>query len=211
MTQARGKQIVNQTLGLSLQAKRGLRNLVDEVYTDVAADIATVGTSAAGLTTGAPAGITGGTDTIYLNSVVSQGSLITTTIYIDLDGLSSSTTDLDIIGQSTPAAHIGQITAAQNGTITHATCECLEAPVGGVTDIDIYAATEATGAFDTGIGTLVEVAQLTRGDVWAINEKKPFTALPATGKYLYLTGGAAGTAAEYSAGKFLITLYGYSA
>ena len=211
MTQARGKQIVNQTLGLSLQSKRGLRNLVDEVYTDVATDIATVGTSAAALTTAATAGITGGTDTIYLNSVVSQGSLITTTIYIDLDGLSSSTTDGDIIGQSTPAAHIGQITAAQNGTITHGTCECLESPVGGVTDIDIYAATEATGAFDTAIGTLTSVAQLTRGGAWAITEEKPFTALPATAKYLYLTGGAAGTAAEYSAGKFLITLYGYSA
>lgn len=162
------------------------------------------------LATEAGAGITGGTGTVYRSSVVRIGGVIKTSILLDLTGLSSSTTDLDIIGQGAVAAHLGQITAARNGTILSGRMTCLEAPVGGVADIDIYSATEATGVFDGAVGDLTETALLTAGDTWTIGEVKVFTGVPAANEYLYLTGGAAGTAAAYTAGKFLIEIEGYA-
>lgn len=161
------------------------------------------------LSTLAGAGITGGTGTIYKTSVMQQGSIITTRIYIDLTGLGSSTTDLDIIGTGSSAAHIGRITAARNGTIDAIRVTCLELPAGGVTDIDLYAADEGTGVFDGGIGSLTETALLTSGGAWANGTTKGATAMPAANQYLYLTGGAGGTAGTYTAGKFLIELIGY--
>lgn len=163
------------------------------------------------LATEAGAGITGGTGTVYASSVTKSGGIITTRILIDLTGLSSSTTDLDIIGQGAVAAHLGQITAARNGTILGGTITCLEAPVGGVTDIDLYAATVATGKFDDLVTDLTETALLSAGSAWTLAEVQALTAVPAANGYLYLTGGAAGTAAAYTAGKFLIELQGYEA
>ena len=160
----------------------------------------------------AATGITGGTGTIYKASVVERGGIITTSILLDLTGLSSSTTDLDVIGQSTPAAHLGQLTAAINGTILGGRMTCLEAPVGGITDIDLYSAEEATGAFDdAGATSMTETALITKGGAWAIDSIEALTGVPAANEYLYLFGGAAGTAAAYTAGKFLIELYGYDA
>lgn len=163
-------------------------------------------------TNGAPgAGISGGTGTIFKSSVMRVGDIIKTSILIDLTGLSSSTTDLDIIGQGTNAAYLGQITAAKNGTILSGRVTCLEAPVGGVTDIDLYSAAEATGKFDGGVALLTETALLTAGEAWTLGAMKVLSAVPAANAYLYLTGGAAGTAAAYTAGKFLIELDGYEA
>lgn len=163
-------------------------------------------------TNGVPgAGISGGTGTVIKSSVSRVGDIFKTSILIDLTGLSSSTTDLDIIGQGLSAAYLGQITAAKNGTILTGRVTCLEAPVGGVTDIDLYSATEATGVFDGGIAALTETALLTSGAAWTIMRELALTALPAADQYLYLTCGTLGTAAAYTAGKFLIELEGYAA
>ena len=84
------------------------------------------------LATEAGTGITGGTGTVYKSSVQRTGGIITTTILIDLTGL-RSTASGDIIGvngTSNPC-HIGQITAARNGTIIAGSMECFEAPAGG--------------------------------------------------------------------------------
>jgi hypothetical protein len=164
------------------------------------------------LTNGAPgAGISGGTGTVFKSSVVRIGDIIRTTILIDLTGLASSTTDLDIIGQGTGPAYLGQITAAKNGTILSGRMICLEAPSGGVADIDLYSAVEATGVFDGGIAALTETALVTAGGSWTLSTMKGLGAIPAANEYLYLTGGAGGTAATYTAGKFLIELDGYEA
>ena len=148
-----------------------------------------------------------GTGTVYKASVVKHGDVVKTSIVIDLTGAASSTTDLDIIGTS-GVSHIGQVTAAVNGTYMGGKMTCLEAPVGGVTDIDLYAATEGTGAFDGAVGDLVETAIVTAGGAWTLGLTKPFLVDVAANKYLYLTGGAAGTAAAYSAGRFLIEFWG---
>ena len=163
------------------------------------------------LATEAGAGITGGTGTVYRTSVEKIGGIIYTKILIDLTGLASSTTDLDIIGQGASAAHIGQITTAKNGTILTGRMTCLEVPVGGADDIDLYAATEGTGVFDGGIAALAETAIITSGGAWTLALTKAIGADIAADKYLYLCGGEAGTAATYTAGKFLIELEGYDA
>jgi len=164
------------------------------------------------LTNGAPgAGISGGTGTVFKSSVIRIGDIIKTSILIDLTGLSSSTTDLDIIGQGTDPAYLGQITAAKNGTILTGRMTCLEVPAGGIADIDLYSATEATGVFDGAVGALAETAIITSGGNWTLAAVKAFGAIPAANSYLYLTGGAGGTAAAYTAGKFLIELEGYEA
>jgi len=149
-----------------------------------------------------------GTGTVYKAAVEKAGSLIKTSILIDLTGAASSTTDLDIIGTS-GVSHIGQIVAAVNGTNVGGKITCLEAPAGGIDDIDLYFATEGTGAFDGGIAALAETALVTSGGAWTSGASKGFLAEPAANSYLYLTGGAAGTAAAYTAGKFLIEMWGY--
>lgn len=148
-----------------------------------------------------------GTGTVYKSAVTREGEFIKTMIYIDLTGAKSSTTDLDIIGNS-GASYIGRVTAAVNGSIVAGTMTCLEVPTTGADDVDLYAATEATGAYDGGVAALAETALVTAGEAWALGVTKAFSGLPAADKYLYLTGGEAGTAGTYDAGKFLITLYG---
>jgi len=148
-----------------------------------------------------------GTGTVYESSVIREGSLIKTSIVIDLTGAASSTTDLDIIGTS-GVSHIGQFTAAVNGTYMGGKLTCLEVPTGGVTDIDLYAATEGTGAYNGLVTDLVETALVTSGGAWTLGATKPLLVDVAANKYLYLTGGAAGTAATYTAGRFLLEIWG---
>lgn len=154
-------------------------------------------------------GITGGTGTVFKAGIELIGNLRKLTIYIDLTGLASSTTDLDIIGVGASPAYLCQILAAEIGTVEAIRMTCLELPAGGADDIDLYAATEGTGVFDAGIGTLVETALITSGGAWASGTVKAATAVPAANQYLYLTGGEAGTAATYTAGKFLLEIFGY--
>jgi len=149
-----------------------------------------------------------GTGTIYESAVERVGGMIKTTILIDLTGTKSTTTDLDIIGLS-GVSHIGQVTAAINGTIVGGFMTCLEAPTTGVTDIDLYAATEGTGAYDGAVGDLAETALVTAGGAWTLGTVKPLLVPAAANKYLYLTCGAAGTIGTYASGVFLIEMWGY--
>lgn len=163
-----------------------------------------------GLTVGAGAGITGGTGTVYWNRITKDNGNFETTIFIDLTGLASSTTDLDIIGTGTSAAYIAKLAATETGaTIDAVEMRCLEAPAGGVTDIDLYSASEATGKFDDAVTGLTETALLTAGGAWTNGTTKGATVCPTAAEYLYLTGGAGGTAATYTAGKFVIKIYGH--
>lgn len=158
---------------------------------------------------GAGAGFAG-TGSLHRTSIERVGGIIVTRILVDLTGLNSSTTDLDIIGNSGGGvAYIARITAAENGTIVGGFCQCLEAPTGGVTDIDLYAATEGTGVFDGGIGALAETAVVTSGGAWTLSRIVGAGADSVVANaYLYMTSGAAGTAGTYTAGRLLYTFYG---
>lgn len=164
------------------------------------------------MSTAAGTGITGGTGTIYESSVIKIGDITTTSILIDLTGLTSAATLGDIIGLAATAnpCHFGRITAARNGSIFAGRVTCLEAPAGGEVDFDIYAADEATGVTDGLITSLTETQILDTAADWTINTVKALTGIPAANQYLYLTTGTSSTptAGAYTAGKFLIELYG---
>tara|TARA_Y100001937_G_scaffold92191_1_gene124818 strand:- start:220 stop:846 length:627 start_codon:yes stop_codon:yes gene_type:complete len=162
------------------------------------------------LATEAGTGITGGTGTIYRSSVQRVGGIITTRILIDLTGL-RSTASGDIIGVNgtSNVCHIGQITAARNGTILTGSMECFEAPAGGDPDINVHSATEGTGVEDGAISDLTETLLVNAADA-TLGSKVYFTAVPAADEFLYLTLGAT-TDADYTAGKLFIELMGYEA
>ena len=157
-------------------------------------------------------GITTGTGTIYHASVVKVGAIFETNIYIDLTGLSSNVAN-DIIGkEATANSHIGQITAAVNGTIFAGYMQCLETPTTGEPDIDVWYADEATGTEDAAISGLSnQTAVLAAAADWTIAagvNMRPITGMPAADKYLYLTGGGGTTDGVYDAGKFILKFYG---
>lgn len=151
----------------------------------------------------------------YNANVVKNGNLITTRIIVDMTGLVGSATDLDIIGNTGGAAsaNFGRFTTAINGTLVGGRVTCLEVPAGGTADIDFYSSDVATGAqdviiTDAALGT--ETALVTSGGAWTSGLTKGMTALPTANDYLYIVNGAA-AGGTFSAGKFLIELFGIAA
>lgn len=153
-----------------------------------------------------------GTGTVHKSGVLRVGNMFKTEIIIDLTGVSSAATDLDIIGThvSNPA-HIGWLTAAVAGGIfPMGRMTCLEVPVGGAIDIDLYQASQGTGFFSDGIvsGDYVESVLVTSAGNWTLGRSLPFTGQAGVGQHLYLVSGAA-VGGQYTAGKFLIELWAY--
>jgi hypothetical protein len=155
-------------------------------------------------------GITG-TAAYFLTTVEKIGTIIKTTILIDLTGLNGGGTADDIIGaDGAGVAHLGQITAAVNGEIVAGKVTCLETPAGSNVDVDLWHADENTGVEDTAISALTgEIKVINHGN-WTGGEQGNLTAVIPTNKYMYLTSGAA-TAATFTAGIFLIELFGKAA
>ena len=162
------------------------------------------------IATTAGTGITTGTGTVYAASVIKTGGIFHTKILIDLTGLASSGSG-DIIGKAATAnSHIGQITAAINGTVLGGKLTCLEAPAGGDPDINLWYADEATGTEDAAITGLSNQVQMCDSGDLALNSVISIPTPPAADKYIYMVTGAA-TNADYTAGKLLIEFFGYSA
>lgn len=145
-----------------------------------------------------------------------NGTLIVTSIVVDLTGLVGSATDVDIIGNTGGAAncHFGRITTAICGTLVGGKVTCLEVPAGGADDIDFYSSDVGTGAQDVAITNAAlgtETALVTSGAAWTSGAVKGMTALPTANDYLYIVNGEASAGGTFTAGKFLIELYGYAA
>ncbi len=199
MSRLDGHQHANQAGRGSLSSlELLLRALVDDEVRDVPA---------------AGAGITTGTGTVYKSSVHERGGVITTKILVDVTGLTSADTDLDVIGVEDTAlpCHIGQITAAVNGTILGGTMQCLE-DFDSVTDVGIYSAASGALVYEylitdaaAEVVIVTPIVQATTGG--AI----PIAGVPTANHYLYLVNGADDTPEDFGAGKFLLTLYGYDA
>jgi len=161
------------------------------------------------IATTAGTGITTGTGTVYQAGVIKIGEVFHTTILIDLTGLASSGSG-DIIGKAATAnSHIGQITAAVNGTVLGGKLTCLEAPAGGDPDINLWYADEATGTEDAAVTGLTNQVQICDSGDLALNSVVSLATVAAD-KYLYMATGAA-TDGDYSAGKLLIEFWGYTA
>ena len=151
---------------------------------------------------------------VYKANVTYAGDLIKTEILIDLTGLSPGGAAADVIGANDAAnCHIGQITAALNGTIFAGQVSCLETPTTGEPDIDLYSSTVGTGTENVAIthadlGT--EVALLAAAADWTSTlAPKGITANPAADTYLYLVSSGGGDTGVYDAGILKIELYGY--
>lgn len=159
-----------------------------------------------GVANTAGVGITG-TATAWATSVEKSGGIVKTTMLIDLTGLNSGGAADDIIGaDGAGVAHLGQITAAVNGTIVAGQLTCLETPAGGDDDIDVHSATEATGVEDTAISALTETKLCNSGDLTAGSVVA--LVAPAANQYLYLTGGTGDKDATYTAGILLLEFWG---
>ena len=160
-------------------------------------------------------GILAGTSTVYKSSVSEVGGIITTQILIDLTGLQSSTTLLDVIGVNDTAlpCHLGRITESVNGTIMYGSVLCVETPAGGVDDIDFYTATEGDAVESDPSSGMTVTAILTKAGSWTAAMATPIILSGAVvaDQYLYLMTGDTGTDGTYTAGRFLIELVGYHA
>lgn len=144
---------------------------------------------------------------LYKSSVRKDGDIIKTNILIDLTGLNSGGV-LDIIGDEAAAnCHIGEL-RKDVGAIQAIRMTCLETPLTGEPDIDLYSADEATGTEDTAITALTnDTALITAGIDWTTGTALGNVLVPTAGQFLYLAGSQA-TNATYTAGRFLIELYG---
>ena len=208
--------MANTTFNGPVRAEGGFKQITKNATTGAITDNYVVDSNGRSTLTGntiattAGTGITTGTGTVYAASVIKTGGIFHTSILIDLTGLASSGSG-DIIGKdSTANSHIGQITAAVNGTVLGGKLTCLEAPAGGDPDINLWYADEATGAEDAAITSLTNQVQMCDSGDLALNSVISIPTPPAADKYIYMATGAA-TNANYTAGKILIEFFGYSA
>ena len=206
--------------GLKVSAKAAATGAYTDKFTVSCAGAVCVGSTLAvtgrstltgnTIATTAGTGITSGSGTVYAASVIKTGGIYHTKILIDLTGLASSGSG-DIIGKAATAnCHIGQITAAVNGTVLGGKMTCLEAPAGGDPDINLWYADEATGTEDAAVTGLTNQTQMCDSGDLALNSVISIATPPAADKYIYMVTGAA-TDANYTAGKILIEFFGYSA
>ena len=208
--------MANTTFNGPVRAEGGFKQITKNATTGAITDNYVVDSNGRSTLTGntiattAGTGITTGTGTVYAASVIKTGGIFHTSILIDLTGLASSGSG-DIIGKAATAnSHIGQITAAVNGTVLGGKLTCLEAPAGGDPDINLWYADEATGAEDAAITSLSNQVQMCDSGDLALNSVISIPTPPAADKYIYMVTGAA-TNADYTAGKILIEFFGYSA
>lgn len=197
--------MANSTFSGPVRSMAGFQVVSDDGLRTI---LATVGTSSPPSTLTPGTGVSAGTGTIYTAAVTRNGSLIETRIVVDLTGLNGGGTAADIIGVDGAAnCHFGQITDAVNGSIFGGIMRCLEVPTGSNADVDLYAASVATGTEDAAVTGLSGQAILLNGGTWTLGLTGTLAAFPTSGQYLYLASGTA-TAATFTAGKFEIVLYG---
>ena len=142
---------------------------------------------------------------------------IVTTILLDIEGLLVSGTTRDIFGEDGAAAsYITQITTAVNGIVYKVEMMCIEAPAGTNTtaDIDLVGNSVSTLAEDalwSSAGTTTTL--IAAGEAWTVGMRKETavsTDLSALiDDYLYIANGSgANSGGTFTAGKFVIKLYG---
>ena len=95
-----------------------------------------------------------------------------------------------------------------NGIITAGELICVEAAAGGEDNIGLWYANNASGSGNDMLGAGNELAQAT-SQVLGEETAFSFTAADLDDKYLYLVSSGS-TAAAYTAGKFIVRLYGYN-
>jgi hypothetical protein len=181
-------------------------NLVGNVTGNVTGTVSSIGTASTS-EHGAGAIGSGGINRLYRYNLPNGD--ICTEIQIDLTGLTSKNTQDDIIGLATGgAAYITRNVVATNGVIYRVEMACLETPVGGDNDINLVAGSAATDAYD---GAVTGAAVILNSGDWTLGMQvvSDVPHIPAN-HYLYLTAATGDTAAAYTAGMYVIRLYGHA-
>jgi len=134
--------------------------------------------------------------------------VIITQIKVDLTGLRTVATANDVVAlQAGGAAYIGRNVVATNGVVFKTEWSCIETPVGGDLEVNVVTDASAAIAYDGAGGTsyisdsgVLIAGQTIQNLVPALTE----------GDYIYMTGGAGTALGDYSAGMFILTLYGHA-
>ncbi len=144
---------------------------------------------------------------------------IITTILVDLEGLVVSGTVKDIIGEDgAAAAFITKTELANTGKVYKVEMACVEAPAGTNTtaDIDLVVSTVSLAedaTYDSSGSSVVLIAAGGdyTGGMYKVSavDTNINAASSAGGRFLYLANGSgANSGGTYTAGKFIITLFG---
>lgn len=134
--------------------------------------------------------------------------VIITRIKVDLTGLASVATANDVIGLAAGgAAYIGRNVVATNGIIFKTEFSCLETPAGGDNDVNVVTSSNAALAYD-GAGGTAYISN--SGDLLAGQTVQNLVPALTANDYFYLTAGTGDTADTYTAGMYLLTLYGHA-
>jgi hypothetical protein len=198
------------TPGTAAASKAVILGSSKEIATITSATITTLTTDAISVAAESAehgAGVigTGAAPATYRYSV--NGTIVTE-IKVDLEGLASVATANDTIGLSAGGvAYIGRNVVATNGVIYKIEMICLETPAGGDNDVNLVANASATLAYDDAAGTTYGV---NGGDAVAGQVVQNLVQGLTANDYLYLAAGTGDTAAAYTAGQFLIRLYGHA-
>jgi len=135
---------------------------------------------------------------------------ICTEIHIDLTGLQSKNDADDVIGLVTaaPDAYLGKYDVDIFGVIRRVEMLCLETPAGGDNDINLIDhATGTLGYDDDGAAGNVII----NGGDWVAGKMVISNSSGITDdQYLYLTAGTGDLDVAYTAGQFIIRLYGHA-
>ena len=151
-----------------------------------------------------------GITTTYKSWIENYNNEIKTSILIDLDGLRNSGTVGDIIGldgTSNPC-HLGQITNSVCGQVYKIKITCLETPAGGGGTINLYEASVASGKENDDITSLTEKQLFLCDQTWSVGDESVIFTTITPNYYIYLVNGTIGSDAEYTAGQFLIEIFG---
>jgi hypothetical protein len=163
-------------------------------------------------TTGRGAGAA--TGSAYSCKVANINGEAVTTLLVDIEGMKSMNDEGDVIGiASTASSSLMKWSNSINGILYKLEMTCLEAPTGGTEDIDLRSAAAGGATYDTdGSGY---TALLAAGGDWAVGKRLGTdgangtqTQIGADGDHIYLVSGDANTDAVYTAGKFIIKMYG---
>ena len=148
--------------------------------------------------------LSNGVGVISVSRRAENGTIITET-KLDISGMvAAGNTAADAIGVAGDPCYIGRYVSATDGIVFKIEMICLEAAVGGDTDIDFGISTNGTIEVDGAVERVaINTATLAAGETAQ-------TLIPTntTGNYYYLLENG-GTAATYTAGQFIIRTYGH--
>jgi hypothetical protein len=147
---------------------------------------------------------------LYRSSILREGEIITTRIYIDLrhqnPGLYSSNVNGGVIGeQATANCNIGQYSLSNMGTIVATKIICLQEPTTGLETIGLsYNTTSGslTTGDTTGLVPLITPTSLSSGITISSGNT-----VSSDSSYFYLTSNNSSTG-NYAQGKLMIEIYG---